>query len=166
MKTNIITNLDTALEETLQLLTSFTEAEMNKVPFEGSWTAAQVSCHLYKAEKDMDKLLLAPSQQVDRQPDERREELANIFLNFETKFQSPDFIIPEDKHYTMQELEGPMREVKDKMVAAAKTADLDELAPLPKGHPFEGATKLEMVYFTTYHAMRHNRQIRNIKAKL
>lgn len=166
MKTEIITNLDNALEETLQLLTSFTEEEMNKVPFEGSWTAAQVCEHLHKAETDMDKLLLAPSKPVERQPDERREELADIFLNFETKFQAPDFIIPEDKHYTMRELEVPMREIKDKMVAAAKAANLDELAPLPQGHPFEGATKLEMVYFTTYHATRHNRQIKNIKAKL
>ena len=96
----------------------------------------------------------------------RRAELEGIFLNFETKFESPDFILPEDKHYTKEELLIPMREIKDKMIAAAKAANLDELAPLPPGHVFEGATKLEMVYFTTYHAIRHNRQIRNIKAKL
>ena len=166
MKTEIINNLEIALEDTLQLLASFTEEEMNKVPFAGSWTAAQVCQHLHKSETDMDKLLLAPSQPVERQPDQRREEFANIFLNFDVKFDAPDFIIPEDKHYTKEELEMPMREIKNKMLAAAKDANLDELAPLPPGHVFEGATKLEMVYFTTYHAMRHNRQIRNIKAKL
>lgn len=166
MSKEIINQLEAALGETLQLLSSFSEMEMNTVPFEGSWTAAQVCQHLYKSEDGMDQLLKAPTKPADRNPEEKAAWLREIFLNFETKMKSPDFILPEDKHYDKAELEGPLKDTKDKMVEAAFKADLSEIAPLPDGHPFQGNTKLEMLHFITYHTMRHNHQLKNIRKKL
>ena len=142
---------------------SFNENELNTVPYEGSWTAAQVARHLMLSEDGMDELLTAPMQEADRQPHEKAGWLKDMFLNFETKMKSPDFIVPEDKHYTHAELEGPLTDIRDKMIAAAETANLAEMAPLPEGHPFEGSTKLEMVHFITYHTMRHNHQMEKIR---
>jgi hypothetical protein len=139
---------------------------MNAVPFEGSWTAAQVCQHLYKSEKGMDELLYAPTQPVDRNPEEKAQGLKDIFLNFDHKMKSPDFINPEDKHYEKAELEQPLKETKDKMVEAAHKVNLAEIAPVPDGHPFKGNTKLEMLHFITYHTIRHNHQLKNIREKI
>lgn len=166
MPKEIINKLEAALGETLQLLSSFNEKEMNTVPFEGSWTAAQVCQHLFKSENGMDELLYAPAQPVDRNPEERADWLKEMFLNFDIKMKSPDFILPEDKHYEKAELAGPLEEVKDKMVEAAQNVNLTEVAPLPDGHPLIGSTKLEMVHFITYHTIRHNHQLKKIRERL
>ena len=165
-KKSIINQLEAALGETLQLLSSFDEKEMNTVPFEGSWTAAQVCRHLYKSEKGMDELFYAPAKPADRNPAERAENFKELFLNFDTKMKSPDFIAPEDKHYEKKELEGSLEEAKDKMLEAAQNVNLAEMAALPDEHPLKGSTKLEMIYFVTYHTMRHNHQLKKIREKI
>ena len=162
MHNEIISQLETALGKTITLLGSFNEKDLNTVPFEGSWTAAQVGRHLFKSQNGMDGLLLAPTGPVDRNPEEKAAELKNLFLDFDTKMKSPDFIMPEEKEYDKDELIASLREVKDNMIPAAKQADLTQIAPLPQGHPFEGNTKLEMLHFVVYHTVRHNHQIEKI----
>ncbi len=162
MYNEIISQMEAAMDRTSALLSSFNEKDLNAVPFEGSWTAAQTGRHLYKAAKGMDELLRAPATPADRDPEEKAEELKNIFLDFSTKMKSPDFILPEDREYDKEELIKSLKQVKDKVVAAANDADLTQLAPMPEGHPLQGYTKLEMVHFVTYHTMRHNHQIEKI----
>lgn len=162
MNDSIINQLEAALGETVQLLSSFNQEELNKIPFEGSWTAAQVGQHLFLSENGIDELLLTPTEKVNRKPDEKAAQLKEMFLDFSTKMKSPEFIVPEDKTYNNDELIQSLQDVKDKMLKAAMHADLEELAPLPDGHPLKGHTKLEIVHFVTYHTMRHNHQIKNI----
>jgi len=166
MPKEIINQLEAALGETLELLSSFTEKEMNTVPFEGSWTAAQVCRHLYKSESGMDELFYTASKPVDRDPEEKARELKETFLNFDIKMKSPDFIVPEEKQYEKKELEGSLEEAKQKMIDAAKKVNLTEVAPLPDVHPLQGLTKLELVHFVTYHTLRHNHQLKKIREKL
>ncbi|MFD2601933.1 DinB family protein [Flavobacterium suzhouense] len=166
MSKEIINQMDAALTETLQLLSSLNEEQINKIPFAGSWTAAQVVQHLYKSIKGMDELLYTPSQQADRNPEEKAQWLKDIFLNYENKMKSPDFILPEDKYYDQSELKDSLESAKDKMTEAAKNSKLEEMAPLPEGHPLNGITKLETLYFVTYHTIRHNHQMKNIRENL
>ncbi|WP_294819777.1 DinB family protein [uncultured Flavobacterium sp.] len=162
MHNEIISQLEAALGKTITLLSSFNEKDLNAVPFEGSWTAAQVGRHLYKAGNGMDELLLAPTEAVGRNPEEKAQELKNLFLDFSIKMESPDFIVPEEKEYDKELLIASLREVKNKMIPAAKETDLTQLAMLPEGHPLQGHTKLEIVHFVAYHTMRHNHQIEKI----
>lgn len=163
MKTGIINELETALNKTAELLNGFNEKDINISPAKDSWSAAQVGQHLLKSTTGMDDLLYAPSKPADRGADEKVPELQEIFLNFETKLKSPDFIIPEEKDYNKNALLSSLKEVNKKMLEAAKKSNLDEVAPLPEGHPFIGNTKLEMIHFVTYHTIRHNRQLENIR---
>lgn len=162
MEKEIIRELETALNQTTKLLSELSEKDINASPAKDSWSAAQVGRHLFKSSNGTDQILYAPSKPVDRQPDEKVDWLKQIFLNFETKMKAPDFIIPEDKEYNKERLIESLEETNKKIVEAAKKANLTELAPLPDGHPLIGITKLEMLYFITYHTMRHNRQIQNI----
>jgi len=160
----IIDQLETALNETIYLLKGVDEKNINKIPFEGSWTAAQVGRHLYKSGVGSDALFAAAGEQSQRPADAGVAGLRNMFMNFEVKMKSPDFIIPEDKPFKKEPLINSLAEVKDKMIGAIKKADLNQVAQLPPGHPFYGSTKLELVHFYTYHTLRHNHQLEKIKA--
>jgi DinB superfamily len=166
MSQEIIPQLENALEQTISLLGSLSEEQLNTVPFEGSWTAAQVGRHLFKSETGTDNLLKTTTQVPDRDPAAGVQKFADIFLNFESKMKSPDYIVPEDKKYDKGRLVASLEEVKDTIIPAAKSTNLNETAPLPEGHPFAGSTKLEIMHFMAYHTIRHNRQIEKIKKAL
>lgn len=163
MENNIINQMEAAVSQTIKLLEGFNEKDINISPKAGSWSAAQVGRHLYKSTNGMDDLLYAASKPVDRAPDEKADWLKSIFLDFGKKFDAPEFIVPEDMEYDKDRLIDSLKGVNKKMIDAAKKANLTELAPLFEGHPLLGSTKLELVHFVTYHTMRHNRQIQNIR---
>ncbi|AXG73282.1 DinB family protein [Flavobacterium arcticum] len=158
----IINELEEALGETISLLSSAEEAQLNAVPFEGSWTAAQTGIHLLKSGTGMDKLFTAPAPVTERVADKNIEELKSIFLDFSRKMESPEFILPEDKHYNKEELLILLKELRLAITEALKKATLKEVPELPDWNPFKGYTKLELVYFLIYHTQRHNQQIKNI----
>ncbi|MXN91040.1 DinB family protein [Flavobacterium sp. Sd200] len=163
MPQQIVNQLETALGETITLLSGFDEKDLNTVPFEGSWTAAQVGRHLFKSQDGIDTLLAAATPAADRAPDARAEEFKKIFLDFSTKMKSPDFILPENKEFDKERLIQSLTDTKEKMVEAVQENDLTGIALLPDAHPLKGSTKLEIVYFVTYHTMRHNHQIKKIR---
>ncbi|TRW25268.1 DinB family protein [Flavobacterium zepuense] len=163
MATQIITQLENALGETVSLLSSFNEKELNTVPFKGSWTAAQVGRHLFKAEDGLNELFYTTTQPATRQPDEKAEEFKKILLDFNLKMDSPDFLLPETKEYDKHRLIDALSGIKSTVLEAATNADLNYMAPLPQGHPLEGSTKLEIVHFMAYHTIRHNHQIKKIR---
>ena len=163
MKPEIINELETALNKTTELLSGFDDNQINHSHSKDNWSAAQVGQHLLKSTTGMDELLYAPSKPADRKPDEGAQKLKELFLNFEIKMKSPDFIVPEDKDYNKSELINALEDTNKKMLEAIKDTDLTEIAPLPEGHPLKGSTKLEIIHFVTYHTMRHNHQIQNIQ---
>jgi hypothetical protein len=164
MQQTIITQLETALNETIYLLKGFDGDNLNKIPFEGSWTAAQVGRHIYKSAFGSNDMFAAPGEQANRPADENAEGLRATFMNFDTKMKSPEYIIPEDITYSQGQLIDSLTEVKNKMLNAINSTDLGQIAQLPQGNPFVGSTKLEIVHFYTYHTLRHNHQIEKIKA--
>ena len=163
MYTDVITALETQLKNTITLLESFTEDEMNKTPFEGSWTAAQAGEHLRKVSYKTDEVLLAAAGAASREPDERAAEFKNIFLNYDSKFTAPVFVNPEYKIYEKQRLINALTKAKNAIIKAAYKAGLTKVAPLPAQHPLAGITKLELLHFLTYHTQRHNYQLQKIK---
>lgn len=163
MPQQIINELETALDETVNLLSSFSEKELNTVPFKGSWTAAQVGRHLFKSEDGIDKLFAAPTKPVNRPPDANAGELKKTFLDFNTKMKSPDFIVPEDIAFDKDELVESLANAKEKVLESVKENNLAYSAELPEDHPLAGSTKLEIVHFITYHTIRHNHQIKKIR---
>lgn len=164
MAKEIVNELDEALDNTVALLESFSEEEMNKVPFEGSWTAAQVGRHIFKSLEGTDELFSAPAKPANRPSDQQAGQFKELMANMENKMQSPEFIVPEDKEYNKQELIQSLKSVKATAINASNNNDLETVPPLQEGHPLKGTTKLELVYFMAYHTQRHNRQIEKIRS--
>lgn len=163
MAQQISKQLDEALNESVTLVESFTEKELNTVPFEGSWTPGQVADHILKSTNGMDKLLVGPGEPANRQPDEKAEEFKNLFLDFSIKMKSPDFILPDERDFTVNELTDRLRSIQQAIAGAIPNADLEGVPPLGEQHPLNGSTKLELLHFLTYHTMRHNHQMEKMK---
>ena len=154
--------LSQAMEETVSLISLANQKDINKVPFEGGWTAAQTARHLIKAGNGAAAMFTAPAPKANRKPDEKAPELEGILLDFDRKMDAPDFIVPEDRDFTKEELINDTGKNRKETMAALETASLDEVPEMPEGNPLKGYTKLELLYFALYHTQRHNRQIRNI----
>lgn len=138
---------------------SFDEEEINQVPFENSWTAAQVLIHVTKSNYGIAKAMKLEGTKVDRDTDSRVDELRKTFLDYTVKFKSPEFIIPpdgaQDRNKIIEDFERSVEQIKE----AGKTANLTEAI---KHVAFGEITKLELLHFVLFHMQRHTRQLRNI----
>ncbi|MEJ7677837.1 MAG: DinB family protein [Segetibacter sp.] len=149
---------DTGAELT-QLLTLFDQEQINTLPFEGSWTAAQVAEHVTRSNKGIARALDMEGKTADRDPEARVQELKEIFLNFNVKFQSPEFILPTQDYYQKEELLQDFKKTIAHLQETGNKVNLYDEINLP---PFGEITKLELLHFVLYHTQRHIHQVKNI----
>ena len=165
MNEAILSRLEAATDELTGLLSSLSETELNTRPFDGSWTAAQVGEHLLKS-YGVGRILKAPVKKTERPSDQKVEAIKEVFLNFDIKMESPEFITPSDGHIDQATLLSSLSNVTSEIQATAEQLDLSETCTafaLPQMGEF---TRLEWLHFMLYHTQRHNRQLKNICQKL
>jgi hypothetical protein len=151
-----------AITELSQLLLTLDQQQINKVPFEGSWTAAQVAEHLLQSYNGLPEMLSGPTMPIERAPDKWVAKLKEDFLNFSTKMKAPDFIVPADTTYDRDALLASLSHIRAKIVNAINTHDPNGT---PQGFSFPGIgrlTRLELSHFTLYHTQRHIHQLKRI----
>src|ERR1700744_5215245 len=95
----LLAALNETLEDFIETLASFDEDEFNEAPFEGSWTPGQVGQHIILSVTFFTDLLAGPDTETERLPDMHVDTLRSVFLNFDHKMQSPEFIIPPATDY-------------------------------------------------------------------
>lgn len=166
MKEKILAELQNTKNELLKTINSFTQESFNKVPFEGSWTAGQVSDHLYQSDSGALMTLDGKSAPTERDPEANIETLKGIFLNFNEKFESPEFILPGDGPHNREKYAKDFGETFDGLIKFAEREDLSiTCADFP--FPMVGElTRFEWLSFACYHTQRHTRQMKNIHEKL
>lgn len=160
-KQQLVTAINDAANQYINLLQGLTEAEVNHVPFEGSWTVGQLFEHVIKATISIPKALDAASEQVDRNPEEKIEGLRKTFLDFTTKMKSPAFIEPSEGTHEKQASIDQLRSAFEQLETSATKADLTQVV---KNSPFGDISKLEMLHFVLFHTQRHLHQLENIVA--
>ena len=125
MNENILTEFEDTTVDLLGTLSSFTDEQFNRVPFEGSWTAGQVAEHLFKSESNAVRVLNGNTQPTtDRKPDANEEAFRLSFLNFEIKFQSPGFVLPSDEPKNPEEFLKGFKKTREDIRKIIKTEDL------------------------------------------
>jgi hypothetical protein len=162
MTDDLISELNSTTKELLEVLSSFTEEQFNTVPYAGSWTAGQVAEHLYKSESGVPKVLLGATRPTERQPDEKVEIIKSVFLNFNTRLQAPDFIIPSNETKEKETLIHDLKNASEEVTKLAGTLDLSETCtsfPFPQ---LGELTRLEWICFVICHSRRHILQLRKI----
>lgn len=165
-KKEILTEIGNTITAFQQLISSFNEEQINKVPFEGSWTAGQVAQHIIMANGGFAEVLNGPVKDTEREADKMVEEIKQQFLDFTTKFKSPDFILPLNKEYHKARLLNALEEIKLNVSKAIDELDLSKTCLAFELPVYGHLTRLEAVYFLIFHTQRHAHQLRGIKAKL
>ncbi|MGN6195008.1 MAG: DinB family protein [Ginsengibacter sp.] len=157
----IFREIEHATDELIDLLSSSNEKELNEIPFEGSWTAAQVAEHLLKS-YGIVEILKAPQTKTERLPDEKAELLKSVFLNFSQKVKSAAAILPSDDFIKKEELISALNKKVSEIKEIIQTQDLSEICESIALPMFGALTKLEWLYLILYHIQRHIHQIKNI----
>ncbi len=155
----LFTSLDETWSELLNLISAAELSTVNIVPFKDSWTAAQLATHVTKSNKAIAQGLNMEGKPAGRNPEEGVPNLKKIFLDFNTKFQSPEFIVPENKNYNKGEVLTVLQGSIDRLKEARTKVNLVEIINLPV---FGEITKLELLHFVLYHTQRHNHQLKKI----
>jgi hypothetical protein len=139
----------------LAVLDGFKPEQLNKVPFEGSWTPGQVTDHIMKAQAGTPDLLNRRAEPANREPGEKEAAIKKMFLDFNIKMKSPDFILPSDKPLDKDQLMNGIKNQSKEILNAMQANDATEVCTgfeIPGFGPF---TRLEWLYFITYHTQRH-----------
>ena len=155
----LFASLNETWSEFLNLVSSVDEQDINIVPFEDSWTVAQLATHIIKSNKAIVQALQMEGKPCNRNADERADELKKLFLDFTVKFQSPEFIVPEKKEYKKEAVAEQLENSIEQLKYLRTKANLYEIIMLPA---FGELTKFEILYFVSVHTQRHFRQLKNI----
>lgn len=147
----------------MELLGSFDQQQINTIPYEGSWTAAQVGEHVFKSDNFMLQSLTGPEKPTERKPDELVAALRKQFLDFETKLPSPDIIIPANGTHDKEALLPALKATREQMARVIKTTDLTATCFNPI---FGEPTRLELLTFVIVHTQRHTHQLQKIAGKV
>jgi len=166
MKEQLIKDFEETTVELLSILSSFSNEQFNKIPFEGSWTAGQVAEHLFKSESNIPRVLKGASKETERDAFANTAVIQSIFLDYNKKLQSPDFILPsaekKDKHQLIKGFEQTRNELRTLIEKADLSRTFTDF-PFPQVGEFTG---WEWISFAICHSMRHIRQMKIIAAKL
>jgi len=154
--------IDLTVKELAVALDSFTSAEFNTIPFEGSWTAGQVTEHTLKSVSGILMAVNGRTEPVKRDPGAQVETIRSAFLNFNIKMTSPEFILPSNGPHDKDQLKAALLQTMSGLREAAQMLDLTELC-LDFEVPVIGSlTRLEFINFAIVHTRRHIRQLQNI----
>jgi hypothetical protein len=153
------------LLEALDAFDAFDADAFNEIPCEKSWTAGQVSEHLLKAAAAT-RVVHGKTAPTWRKPDEKVEMLRHVFLDMNTKFQSPDFIVPGNGPFVYAEMRSALQNVWVELIAEAGELDLSVTCTDLELPVFGLLTRLEWISFYMVHTQRHIQQLHRICSAL
>ena len=102
------------------------------------------------------------STDTNRDPEEKIKMITAIFTDYDKKMQSPEFILPDDKVFKIENLQHSFNKLLDEIVLLSSQKDLNSTYtdfPFPQ---MELLTGQEWLCFAWVHTSRHERQIKNI----
>lgn len=135
----------------------------NRVPFDGSWSPAQVGDHVHKFLGGIDAALRMPRAEPDRAPDAHEPLLREIFLNFDRKSKAPVIVEPSKDRIEKEELITALAQITGTLCIRISEGNL--LARCV-GLPFPtigDMTGMEWVLFGDYHLQRHTHQLEQMQ---
>ena len=150
----------------LKVISTYSDENFHSVPFEGSWTAAQVCDHVAKS---LAGVVISFSQQNEppqRMPDQYVEMLKSLFLNFDQKFQSPSAILPGKSPAGKNEMYKKLKHIGDQLSNAIQKEDLSQLCTLYPFPTIGNLTRVEWITFSCFHTQRHIFQLEKISRHL
>jgi len=165
MYQDIRTDLHETFGKLMDTLSSLSEDQLNKSPYTGSWTAAQVGDHLSRSYGIIE--LLDGNTTPSSQPvSEKVQEIKALFLNFEIQMESPAFILPSEGWIAKEQLLLDLEQKTHGILDSMNSRDLS-VSCLDFELPGSGILMgWEWIHFINYHTQRHLYQLDKIRTKL
>lgn len=162
MKTDVQKDIVETFKKLNDILSKFSENELNQVPFQGSWTPGQVVQHIILACSGFPELFAGNTEKTTRKPDEKIKDIEGLFLNFNIKMDAPVFLKPEKKEYNKNALNIELLRLESELLDCADKYDLT-LTCLDFQVPgFDKFTMYEWIDFALVHTQRHTHQLNSI----
>ncbi|HEY5461629.1 MAG TPA: DinB family protein [Hanamia sp.] len=165
MTTEISIEFEKTSDELIRLISSISEEQFNEIPFDGSWTAAQVGDHLLKS-YGLIKVLNGQAVETRRLPVKEIETVKKIFIDFDAKYKSAENLFPTNEPIEKEKL---LSELHKRIGQIKEVIQIKDLTETCVGVPFKGIgelTRIEWLYVILYHTQRHIHQIKNILKSL
>jgi hypothetical protein len=161
----IFDELENTVTQFAQLVSEFDDESLNEIPFEGSWTAGQVAEHVILSDSGFIKLINGPVQETERPADALAAEIKTVFLNFNIKMKSPEFIVPPERNYKKQHLLDALDDINNGL-NKSRGLEMDKTCTARELPRMGFLTRFEAVSFMLYHTMRHLHQLKNVSFKV
>jgi|GEM_PF-214873 len=158
----LVREFDKATDELFALLRAFSPAEINASYAEHSWSAAQVGEHLFKSDSSVLRIVNSDAKDSGRSPYLKVAGLKQMFLDFDTRMESPRFVRPLRKSYDKDIIVQQLETTRGSLRQAILTLDLDKLPTTVEEPALGDSTRIELLHFMLYHTMRHNNQLKKI----
>jgi len=158
---NIEFELNASLKEFEELISSLNEEQLNILPVKGGWTSGQIARHIIKVNTGFLKQLNGPVKETNRKVDNMAEDIRVSLLDFNTKLISPDPVVPESIAYKKEDLINSLIELNCGYFNSVESLDMTKTCLLFKVPVLGYLTRLEVIYFVTYHTQRHIHQLKN-----
>ncbi len=155
-KENLTKDIESTFRKLSDELSEFDETTLNKVPFEGSWTAGQTAEHIIICGSGIPD---SKTTKANRPHDEKVEAVKDLFLNFDLKFETDPSIAPGPPPHDKDTLIQKIKEIKDHLKSIAVTTDLEALCKDMELPTFGLLTRYEWLRFILFHTQRHTHQI-------
>jgi hypothetical protein len=151
--------LTKAFDEFISSFSSFGDAEVNHIPFAGSWTPAQVALHIILATDGVPDSNTSPA---DRAFDAFLPMIRPWWEDLNQKFKSPEPLRPDDQPRTRASLITELNRVREKDIGIIEKKDLASIC-LDFALPTIGyLTRYEWLWFIQMHLKRHTFQLENM----
>lgn len=166
MKAEIQKDIVETFKNLNAILSSFSQEEFNIVPEKDSWTAGQTARHLILGCSGYPQLFLGKTEKTDRPYDEKVKDIEALFLNFDIKMDSPDFLKPDIIDYDKDVLTFSFLNTESDLLLAAETLDLTQTCLDFELPGFGKFTIFEWISFALTHTKRHTKQLNDIYKKV
>lgn len=162
LSTALDINTDTMIEQVLNIDSSMFDIQ----PSDGSWSAAQLTEHLYVSDRVIFNILTGETESTARPADEKATDIKEVMGNRKRNLVAPDVIVPLGKVKDQQLLITKLLSVRKDIYKFIQTADLS-LICLGFAHKgFGPMTRLEWIVFMVAHTERHFHQYQKIASTL
>ncbi len=165
-KENLAQEIHAVFGKLIGVLARFDSDQIDQIPQEGSWSAGQVGEHLLKGLSGMPRLVAGKTEKTDRPHDEKVQAIRDLFLDFSTKMQSPDFILPTQDKHDKENIIGGLRQIESELAGIAQNTDLSLVCLDFELPGFGTFTVCEWISFFLAHAQRHTHQLENIDRRI
>lgn len=158
----LVASICNAFDTFKDLVGAFSNENFNQVPFEGSWTPAQVASHIIMATDGI------PDEHVEVATRNYKQQVGMItamWTNYSVKMKSPDFLVPNNPLTNKLQALKEINRIKEKLAVVALEKDLTEICLDFEIPSFGKMSRYEWLVFIALHVQRHAHQLREMHKK-